>query len=77
MTERTATIMWRSSGLIDRPIFLNVFPLHPSELSVPMSEPLLATRAEIAINSLILRLIEPCAPKNADCDRSEFKQQWR
>jgi hypothetical protein len=64
MIERTATIVWRALRLIDRPIFLwNVFPLHPHEPSVPMSNRC-HTRAErIACQQLNLWLIETLRPK--------------
>lgn len=64
VAERTAKIVWSMLGLIGQPVFLwNVFPLHPHEAGLPMSNRC-HTRAErVACRHIMLTLIEMLSPR--------------
>ena len=65
MAERTATIIWKALGLVDRSIFLwNVFPLHPHKPDDPLTNRCHKRFEREACEQLNLSLIQMLRPRN-------------
>lgn len=65
VAERTAAVVWRSLRSINRPVFLwNIFPLHPHDPGMPMSNRCHTHTERDVCTPLLLWLIQALRPKN-------------
>lgn len=65
VAERTATIIWQTVALIERPVFFwNVFPFHPHEADDPMSNRCHTRKEREACAPLLNWLIDELKPKS-------------
>lgn len=65
VAERTATVIWRMLMSIREPVFLwNVFPLHPHEAGLPMSNRCHTRTERQACRHVMVTLMELLAPES-------------
>lgn len=65
IAERTASIVWKAVGLVDRSIFLwNIFPLHPHQPDEPLTNRCHKRFEGKACEQLNLSLIKMLRPRN-------------